>query len=226
VSAVRQQINLYQPSGELRAGQHVGFAAAGNAVLLGAAVIAGLLGVWGFGVWRVQHLQRAVETLQREQQQQNETMAALGAARAAGISVEQLDATVRSLSLAVDTHARTLDLLRKGGAGGTSGFSARLSALARRPVAGLWLNHVVLSGLNGAMSVGGAALDPDLIPRYLHGLAAEQALANVRFDDFVIEQPSPVSGQEPSPSARPTTPQFNFRAESTSLRTAGADEHP
>jgi hypothetical protein len=223
MSAVRQQINLYQPSGEVRAGEHLPFAA-GTAALLAAAVCACLLGVWGFGVWRVDHLERALQTLRQEQQQQTETMAALGAARAAGVSAEQLESTVKSLGIALDTHTRALELLRSGAAGDTGGFSARLSALARRPVPGLWLDHVVLSGLNGAMSVGGSARDPKLVPSYLHGLAGEQALAGVRFDDFVIERPPPASAQG-APKAE-TSPghQFNFRAESTSLRTPGADE--
>ena len=52
----------------------------------------------------------------------------------------------------------------------------------------------------------------------------EQALAGVRFDDFVIERPSRTNAQEPSKTDSPPSRQFNFRAESTSLRTAGADE--
>jgi hypothetical protein len=223
MSAIRQQVNLYQPSGELRAGERLPFAA-GTALLMAAAVCACLLGVWGFGVWRVQHLEQALQGLRREQQQQNETMAALGAARAAGVSAEQLDSTVKALSAALDTHTRTLELLSSGAAGETAGFSSRLGALASRPVPGVWLDHVVLSGLNGAMSVGGSAVDPKLVPSYLHGLAAEQALAGVRFDDFVIERPARTNAQEPSKTESPPSRQFNFRAESTSLRTAGADE--
>jgi hypothetical protein len=220
---MRQQINLYQPSGEQRAGEHRPFAA-GTAALFAAAVCACLLGVWGFGVWRVQRLEGALETLRREQQQQTETMAALGAARATGVSAEQLDATIKSLSITLETHMRALELLRSGGAGETGGFSPRLSALASRPVAGLWLDHVVLSGLNGAMSVDGSALDPKLVPSYLHGLATERALAGVRFDDFVIERSHPAHPAEPSKADSSPSHPFNFRAESTSLRTPGADE--
>jgi len=236
MSAMRQQVNLYQPSGELRTGEHLPFAA-GTAALVAAVVCACLLGVWGFGVWRVDHLERALQSVRQEQQEQSQTMAALGAARAAGVSSEQLDATVKSLSIALDTHTRTLALLSRGAAGETHGFSARLRALAHRPVPGLWLDHVVLSGLNGAMSVAGSARDPELVPSYLHGLAAEQALAGVRFDDFVIERPQATGAGESSKSGQADPGekaekletaagrQFNFRAESTSLRTSGADEH-
>lgn len=222
MSAVRQQVNLYQPSGERRAGEHLPFAAS-TAVVVTAAVGASLLGVWGFGVWRVQRLERALESLRREQQEQTETMAALGAARAAGVSADQLNATVNALGIALDTHKRTLALLRSGAVGETTGFSDRLAALASRPVAGVWLDHVVLSGLNGAMSVGGSALDPKLVPSYLHGLAGERAFAGVRFDDFVIERPG-ASTQEASKTESPPSRQFNFRAESSSLRTAAGDE--
>jgi hypothetical protein len=224
MSAMRQQVNLYQPTGELRAGEHLPFAA-GTAALVVGAVCTCLLGVWGFGVWRVERLERALQSLRREQQEQNETMAALGAARAAGVSAEQLDATVKALGLALDVHRRTLELLRGGGAGETIGFSARLSALASRPVPGVWLDHVVLSGFNGEMSVAGSALDPKLVPSFLHGLAAEQALAGVRFDDFVIERPQPAHAQEPSKTDSPPNRHFNFHAASPSLHASGADEH-
>jgi hypothetical protein len=220
MSAMRQQVNLYQPSGELRAGGRLPFAA-GTALLVAAVVSACLLGVWGFGVWRVEHLERALQSLRLEQQQQSETMAALGAARAAGVSAEQLDATVKALGIALDTHTRALEVLRSGAAGQTTGFSARLGALASRPVPGVWLDHVLLSGLNGAMSVGGSAIDPKLVPSYLHGLASDQALAGVRFDDFVIERPAPPSAQEPSKAESSPSRHFNFKAASTSLRTAG-----
>ena len=226
MNAMRQQVNLYQPDAAARASELAPFAAA-TAVLVAAAVCAGLLGFWGFGVWRVNRLGHALQTLRLEQQRQNETLAALGAARAAGVTPEQLDATVKSLTAVLDTHARALALLKEGAAGQVTGFSPRLAALARRPVEGLWLDHVVLSGLNGAMSVGGSALYPDLVPRYLRGLGAERALAGIRFDDFVIERPPAKPATTPvatmpstdSPASRP----FTFRAESGSLRTAGAD---
>ena len=73
------------------------------------------------------------------------------------------------------------------------------------------------------MSVAGSAIDPDLVPRYLHGLAAERALEGVRFDEFAIERPMPRSAQEPSSGDSPPGGAFNFRAESTSLRTSGGD---
>jgi hypothetical protein len=218
VSLVRQQVNLYQPSADARTGESVPFAAA-TAGLFAITLCAGLFGVWGFGVWRVGHLERALAALRTTQQHQNETMATLGAARAAGVSHEQLDATISALTAALDIHARALQLLRGGGAGQVTGFSARLSALARRPLEGVWLDHVVLSGLDGAMSVGGSTLDPDLVPRYLHGLADEAALAGVRFDDFVIEQPTNGSTGAAPPPTSPPNRHFNFRAESASVRT-------
>ena len=226
MSAMRQQVNLYQPDAAARARELAPFAAA-TAVLLAAVVCAGLLGFWGFGVWRVNRLERALQTLRLEQQSQNETLAALGAARAAGVTPEQLDATVKTLTAVLDTHVRALALLKEGTVGQVTGFSPRLVALARRPVEGLWLDHVVLSGLNGAMSLDGSALYPDLVPRYLTGLRAERALAGVRFDDFVIERPPAKPAVTPvatmptadSPASRP----FTFRAESGSLHSAGAD---
>jgi hypothetical protein len=237
MKAVRQQINLYQPA-KVQAAS--GSFSAGAAVRVGALAAACLLAAWGYSMWRVARLQRAVSSLEQQHQRQDATMAALSAARAAGMTPEQVQTQVAELTAELAVRTRTLELLRSGAAGQVDGFSTRLAALARRPMPGLWIDHVVLSGMTDAMSVGGTALDPDLVPRYLRGLADEHALSGARFDELVIERPvrehaateavehagehAGEGGQEAATRAAVSDQSFRFRAESGALRAPPATE--
>jgi hypothetical protein len=215
MSKLRQQINLYQPAAD---GSGIAFSF-GTTIAVAAIVGVSLLALWGWGQWRVSRIERAVNTLREQQQHQAATMTALTAARAQGESPEQIQNRVNELSLVLATHSRALELLRAGSVGQTDGFSRRLSALARHPLSGLWIDRVVLSGIDGTMSVGGMTLDPELVPRYLRGLATETALAGIRFDQFAIERPSAVKSAEASAaSARDARLDhgFRFKAESNS----------
>jgi hypothetical protein len=218
---VRQQINLYQPAAELRGGAF----AAGSALRVSGLAVASLVAVWAYGQWRVVRLERAVQSLEQQHHRQDATMAALNAARAADVTPEQMQTRVAALAAELAVRTRTLELLRGGTAGQVGGFSARLAALARRPLPGLWIDHVVLSGTSASMTVAGTALEPDLVPRYLRGLAGEGALAGARFDDLVIERPVERRDErEPAASARPAAADrsFRFRAESGALRAPAA----
>jgi hypothetical protein len=225
VSSVRQQINLYQPSAPVGSGPFSASGALVVAVIVGACLFA----FWGYGLWRVAHLEHAVESLEQQHQRGDDTLAALGAAQGAGKTPEQAQTRVSELTTELATRTRALQLLQGGTVGQIVGFSPRLVALAHRPVHGLWIDHVVLSGITGSMSVGGAAVDPDLVPLYLHGLSAERALAGARFDEFVIERPSSEHAGEPSGAvAAPAVQQqsFRFRADSGALRAPPATEKP
>ncbi len=221
---VRQQINLYQPAVAVSSGPF----SAGSALRVSALVVGCLIAVWAYGWWRVVRLERALQSLEQQHHRQDTTMVALNAARAADVTPGQMQARVVALTAELAVRTRTLELLRSGAAGQVGGFSARLAALARRPMAGLWIDHVVLSGMTESMSVGGMALEPDLVPRYLRGLAGERALVGARFDELVIERPAAEHAGEPGHAApvSPVAPDHSvrFRAESGALRAAPATE--
>jgi hypothetical protein len=210
VSGIRQQINLYQPKAEESSKGPFSSATAG---LVASAVIACLLAVWFYGWWRVNRLERAVSELRRQQEQQAQTMASLGAARATGVSAAEMDARLQLLTAELTAHSGALDMLRAGAVGQVGGFSGRLAALARGAVDGVWIDHLILSGLNDSMSVGGTAVSPELIPRYLSGLGAEQALRGVRFDILAIERSSAPASPKNGDAVR-LDGHVNFRAES------------
>jgi hypothetical protein len=146
-----------------------------------------MLVLWAYGFWNVKRLEQAVSSLRERQQRQQDEMAALNAARDLGISPEQIEARIKELSAQLDARTRALTMLREGAVGQTDGFSRKLIALAGHPVEGLWLDHILLSGTSPSMALGGVAVSPDLIPRFLRGLSADDALTGVRFGELAIE---------------------------------------
>jgi hypothetical protein len=214
VKQPRQQINLYQETAP--AWRPFGSATLALAAI---AMCCGFVAIWGFGTWQVDRLQRSVDDLQRQQAAQQTMLSSLGSLTAASGDAADLKSRVQALSAQLAAAERALALLQAGAAGNTSGFSAPLAALARHPMQGLWLRQITLSDLTGSTSLAGQVVDPDWLPRYLHVLATEPALASVRFDSLVIERPDADHATSGLAQPRPRAA-FKFRAGGT----AGASQ--
>jgi hypothetical protein len=180
---VMQQINLYQPV-VVRGNRLL---KAGTVSIAMAAITVVLLASYGYGLHAVSKLSRHVEAA-REQQQKQTALLALNAANASPRQLPELQAQLKKLNATLRDHRRALQLLRVGAAGGDSGFSERLVALATQHVDGMWLNHIVLGSDNGVDSLGGGTINAELIPRYINNLAAEPALRGTRINQFEIER--------------------------------------
>jgi len=153
------------------------------------ATIAVLVAIWIYGSRQVATLEASLVTLRAQQQQLLDVATTANTARGERKRPQSLQAQVKQLQLELAQHQRALELLRDGAAGESGGFAARLAALAHQHMDGIWIDHLVLGGAAGMLSVSGFTRDADLVPRYLHGLAAEPALAGTRFDEFGIEGP-------------------------------------
>jgi Tfp pilus assembly protein PilN len=201
---MRQQINLYQP---ILREEHRLFGAKA-ALRAFAAVLAVLLLLWGYGTYKVKRLEQSTQALREQQARQEQTLTTAGTMSAARATPAELAARVKQAEQEVAGRTRALQLLHAGAAGRTTGFAARLEALARRHVDGVWIDRMALSGSTEAMSLGGATFDPDLVPRYLQNLAQESVLAGARFDQLAIERPHDKTS---------TSAQVRFRASSLTL---------
>lgn len=189
---MRQQINLYQPIFSREQKQ------LSSATLVSAigVVVVTLLGLSAYGYHRVGQLAEEVEAMRARAAQQEQIVAKVGELHANHGNPADIEARVKQLTETVAARKRALNVLQAGAAGQTIGFAARIEALARRHVDGLWIDSLVLSGTNGSMTLQGATLHADTVPVYLQGLAHERALAGTRFDDFVIERPTSEAGPE------------------------------
>ncbi|MGH8181935.1 MAG: hypothetical protein ACRETR_13260, partial [Steroidobacteraceae bacterium] len=190
------------------------FGSATLALVLGA-VGCCLAIIWAFGAWQVARLQQSVDALQRQQAAQEAALSALGSLQIDGANPADLQARIQQLGAALSARERALTLLRDGAVGGTKGFSAQLTALARHPLEGLWLRQITVSDLTGSMSLAGEAVDPDRVPRYLRALATEPVLTGLRFDGLVIERPEADATPSPRVHAPPRPTTFKFHVDGT-----------
>jgi Tfp pilus assembly protein PilN len=186
VSQLRQQVNLYQETAPP-------WRPFGSATLaLAVAAVSGCLAViWGYGTWQVDHLQRAVGALQHQQQAQQAMLSALGSLPGGDGGATDLQSRIQELNAELAAGQHALAVLQGATVGSTSGFSAQLTALARHPMEGLWLQQITVSDVTGSMSLQGEVTDPDKVPRYLHALGTERTLAGMRFDRLAIQRPQP-----------------------------------
>jgi hypothetical protein len=65
----------------------------------------------------------------------------------------RLTASIRELENSLEVRSQALQILKSGTAGQTNGFAARLEALARRHVEGVWIDALLLSGTSAAMAI-------------------------------------------------------------------------
>ena len=174
--ALEQQVNLFQPI--FRA----------ERTLFATTFIAGFLGVttavlvllWTFAWRQVVRLEHEVATVEAARLERSNALRRVGA----GFASDPASITARAKELAagIERTERTLALIRQGAVGSTTGFSARLHALARPDVPGLWLTRIALTGRDAAFA--GMTRDAAVIPRYLQSLAEDPAFATLRVDSF------------------------------------------
>ena len=208
----RQQVNLYQHTAP--AWRPFGSATLTLAV---SAVSCCLAVIWAFGAWQVAGLERSVDALQRRQAAQQATLTALGSLQTDGTAPADLQSRIQQLSTELAGREHALAMLQSGAVGSTSGFSAQLAALARHPLAGLWLRQITVSDLTGSMSLAGESVDPDRVPRYLRALATEHVLAGLRFDRLVIERPEAAPAASAAAHPRPHPTAFKFQADGPAI---------
>lgn len=183
---MRQQINLHQP---IFRRERKSFAAMTVVSTLGLAALA-LTAFSGYTARSIDRLQREVAQLTEQQAQQQAQLLKVGELHARAARRSDVEARVKSLTTTLSERAQALQVLQSGAAGQTSGFAARMEALARRHVDGLWIDGLAMSGTHSAMSISGSSVDADIVPKYLRSLSSEAVLNGTRFDDFVIERPA------------------------------------
>jgi hypothetical protein len=209
---MEQQVNLFQPI--LGAEKRLFSARAIGISLLVLAVSLG--GIDGFNVWRTARIERALALIEQQLSIQMAMNDRVGAALRPASSLAELQTQAKLLSADIAARERALDLVRVGAASPTTGFAARLEALGRRQLDGVWLHSIVLGSGEGRLAMQGATVDPRLIPVYLAALAEEHALDGVRFDTLAIRLAKP----EEAPA------QLVFEIGAPDLKFPAAETHP
>jgi hypothetical protein len=180
-----QQVNLYQPI--FREEQKL-FSATTIGIGL-AAVTLGLLTFAAYAGWRVALLDRQLHTVRTQADLRMRLAAESQGLYAGGASAESLRAHVETLALELERRQQALRYLKSGAAGVRGGFAARVEALAREQLDGLWLTGATFTAESGRFSLAGSAVSAQRVPEYLARLANEPALAGAKLESLEIHRP-------------------------------------
>ncbi|MCP5058595.1 MAG: hypothetical protein GY937_17990 [bacterium] len=168
-----------------------------------------VFGMLQFGVdqLQAQSLRGELAALESQGEATRARLSALGAEIARAEADPTQQARVDALEAKRRAQATLLQQLEGDGGPGRS-FASLLTALAERPVPGLWLTRIQLRDEGRALTLEGAALGPDRMPLLLARLMAEPAFDGVSFENVRIHRPEDGGGRiefmlETSPSEEP-----------------------
>jgi hypothetical protein len=208
---LHQEINLYQGGATTTRA----LLPARDVFIATSCIGAALLAFWSYGYLQVSKLSHELATVREQQTRQQQQMQATMQSATAPEDLAAVQSRVEKLRAQVAARSAALKALSGEGAQqNTNGFAARLEALARRHVEGVWLDGMQLAAPRTEMSLSGATAEPQLISQYLQNLSLDPALTGARFDEFVIERkrdgeaptaPSVVHFHASSPGLAPKT---------------------
>ncbi|MGC8120938.1 PilN domain-containing protein [Marinobacter sp. VGCF2001] len=187
---MRQQVNLYTP--ELRPSQQkLNAVSASVAVALVVLVVAGLAALANY---QNQQLERRVQGAERQTNQMEQVVAQLQEQVQALQPDPELEAALARVTDTIARRQRLLGRIETLANSGTSGFSGKLTALARRVPSELWLTGVRLESSPVMLTLEGQTRSAELVPHYLERLGEEPAFTGETFADFRISRPEDAKG--------------------------------
>jgi hypothetical protein len=95
-----------------------------------------------------------------------------------------LEAEVNNLQAQLSARKATLNNLGVGLAANDTSYAEYMRALARQSLAGLWLTGFRVGKGGAEMEIIGRALQPELVPTYIHRLNQERAMHGRAFDSL------------------------------------------
>jgi hypothetical protein len=194
---VSQQINLFNP---IFLKQEKIFTAVHMAQTLGL-VAAGALMLAVYGAVKTSQLAQHAEA--------GKATLAAAEARLAKVTAEfpprqkskELDAEVARKQGELKSLREVQSVLQRGELGNTAGYSEYWRAFARQSVNGVWLTGVTVVGAGKEIGIEGRALQPDLLPGYIHRLTHEAVLQGKTFGSLEISRPGAPAGTQATAGA-------------------------
>lgn len=120
-------------------------------------------------------------TLNAEQNQISEQLAAAKAKKARLENNPELDQSIAALEREVSFRRRLLNTIEPQGESVSNGFAEHLAGLARQHIDGLWFTEIQLQQGGQQMALLGQTRQPEYVPQYLQKLSGEEVFAGHRF---------------------------------------------
>lgn len=197
-----QQINLFNP---LFLKQKKYFSAVTMAQALGIIALA-VIAFYAYLVIQVGVQQRRSADVQAQFKQAQEQLTQLGGQGARARS-KQLDEEIQRLEGQMKVQQQMLGALQGGDLGNAQGFSKFLTALAKRPLPGLWLTYISVGGADLDLVLQGRVQKPELVPTYVRLLNNEEVFRGRKFHELkmAVREESAKAAESSSPRAAAET---------------------
>jgi len=207
-----QQINLFNPI-FLKQKKH--FSAVTMLQALGL-VVGGVLAFYGYAVYESRTQAKIAADASRQLAAQTQQVAALTRDFSPQGRSRTLQDELARVNARLQRGEEMLGLLQTGGLGNTAGFARYLVALARQPVAGVWLTGFSVGGDEMELNLSGRVLQPDLVPAYLRALNREEVMRGRRVTELRLtareerDTPTAAPGANPGSAAKPPAVPFRY----------------
>ncbi len=195
-----QQINLFNP---IFLKQKKYFSAVTMLQALGL-VVAGVLAFYAYAVYESRTQARVAADSGRQAAAQAEQVAALAREYSPQGRSQALQDELARVNARRQRGEEMLGLMQTGGLGNTAGFARYLAALARQPVAGVWLTGFSVSGDEIELNLSGRVLQPDLVPLYIRALNREEVMRGRRVTELRLTAREERDTGTAAPGANPT----------------------
>ena len=182
-----QQVNLFQPM--FRREKRLLTARTMCQCLLVA--LLGLAGIYGFGAWQVQALDREVAGLETQRDTAVERLSRLQDKLPRRQQSQRLLDEIARVTRSLDERELLIETLSERINSPQGGLSQFMSSLARQRVEGLWLTGLQVAEGGQDIVIRGRALRPELIPVLVRRLSAEASFSGVKFRELNIDRRTP-----------------------------------
>lgn len=179
-----QQVNLYQPIFRKQKKVFSALALAQAVVL----VIVALAGIYAYSRWQLVALDNALASAQGQRTETQARLAEIQRTTPPRARDQRLVRAVEDLQAQNELKRRSLAMLEADLGTARVGFVGQLEGLARQKVDGVWLTHLAFSDGGNGIGLAGNAVAPELVPRYLQRLSAEESFTGTQFRTFLLER--------------------------------------
>ena len=151
-------------------------------------LISGLLLLSWYNDWRLQSAEAAAGSVAAEYESRIATLATAGATYRTRDDYRKLQQRVKDLTELIARQDVVLGRMLTTTLGTNENISARLAAVARAQIAGVWLTQLEIETAPARIRLAGVAMAPELLPRYLMQLRGEPQLGIHRLSNLTVDR--------------------------------------
>jgi cell division protein FtsL len=182
---MQQQVNLYQPM--FRRTEKKFSAKKLLGLLVGSALF--FTAVYGYVRWDVYKLESQLTELENQYQNETRQIEELNKQFPLIRTTGKIEKQLASLRAEREAKRNLIALLQgRSALGNIEGFSSHMEGIARQRVDGMWVTAFQLNDGGEQIGIVGSSLQPELVPKFLQNLSAENSFIGTEFRVFRMQR--------------------------------------